>query len=119
MVVEIHERAPLLMGISRDDINNKVRIMKSKRKEEERQEVSPAIPFHVIRDPSLSTNLDLSDSAGSSKQNPLNMLESQAVEAFENTKVKTRVMINNIFHKLRLFAKNPTAAVDCGFGSSA
>jgi hypothetical protein len=48
MVREIHERAPL-MGISRDDINNKVRIMKSKREEDERREVSPAIPFHIIR----------------------------------------------------------------------
>ncbi len=76
MVVEIHERAPLI-GISRDDINNKVRIMKSKREEDERREVSPAIPFHVIRDPSLLTNSDLSDSAGSSEQNPLNMLASQ------------------------------------------
>ena len=79
MVREIHERAPL-MGISRDDINNKVRIMKSKREEEERREVSPAIPFHIIRDPSLSTNSNLSDSGGSSDQNPLDMLASQAAE---------------------------------------
>ena len=40
MVREIHERAPL-MGISRDDINNKVRIMKSKLEEEERRVVPP------------------------------------------------------------------------------
>ena len=59
MVNKYFRRAPL-MGISRDDINNKVRILKGKRKEEERREVSPAIPFHIICDPSLLTNLDLS-----------------------------------------------------------
>ena len=47
------------MGISRDDINNKVRILKGKREEEEQREVSPAIPFHIIRNPSLLTNTDL------------------------------------------------------------
>ena len=67
------------MGISRDDINIKVRILKGKREEEERREVSPVIPFHIIRNPSLLTNLDLSVSDGSSKQHPLDMLASQAV----------------------------------------
>jgi len=35
------------MGISRDDINNKVRILKGKREEEEQREDLPAIPFHI------------------------------------------------------------------------
>jgi hypothetical protein len=72
------------MGISRNDINNKVRILKGKRKEEKRREVSPAIPFHIIRDPSLLTNLDLSVSDGSSEQHPVDMLASQAVQRSEN-----------------------------------
>ena len=82
------------MGISRDDINNKVRILKGKREEEEQREVSPAIPFHIIRNPSLLTNSDLSVSDGSSGQHPLNMLASQAVQ-MSGRKVKMRVMINN------------------------
>ena len=77
MVGELYRGAPL-MGISRDDINNKVRILKGKREEEEQREVSPAIPFHIIRNPSLLTNSDLSVSDGSSGQHPLNMLASQA-----------------------------------------
>ena len=72
------------MEITRDDINNKVRIIKGQREEEERQEVSPAIPFHIIRDPSLSTNLDLSVSVSLNEQNPLDVLASQAVRTFEN-----------------------------------
>jgi len=84
MVGELYRGAPL-MGISRDDINNKVRILKGKREEEEQREVSPAIPFHIIRNPSLLTNSDLSVSDGSSGQHPLNMLASQAVQMSENT----------------------------------
>jgi hypothetical protein len=54
LVDEYFRRAPS-MEISRDDINNKVRIIRGQREEEEQREVSPAIPFHIIRDPSLST----------------------------------------------------------------
>ena len=79
LVDELNQRAPLL-EITHDNINNKVRIIKGQREEEERREVSPAIPFHIIRDPSLSTNSNLSDSGGSSDQNPLDMLASQAAE---------------------------------------
>jgi hypothetical protein len=78
LVDELNQRAPLL-EITRDDINNKVRIIKGQREEEERREVLPAIPFHIIHDPSLSTNLDLSVSVSSNEQNPLDILASQAV----------------------------------------
>ncbi len=84
LVDELNQRAPLL-EITRDNINNKVRIIKGQREEEERREVSPAIPFHTIRDPSLSTNSDLSVSVSSNEQNPLDMLASQAGQTFENT----------------------------------
>ena len=84
LVDEYFRRAPS-MEISRDDINNKVRIIRGQREEEEQREVSPAIPFHIIRDPSLSTSSDLSVSASSNEQNPLDILASQAVRTFENT----------------------------------
>jgi hypothetical protein len=84
LVDELNQRAPLLK-ITHDDINNKVRIIKGQREEEERREVSPAIPFHIIHDPSLSTNSYLSVSVSSNEQNPLDMLASQAVRTFENT----------------------------------
>jgi hypothetical protein len=84
LVDELNQRAPLLK-ITRDDINNKVRIIKGQREEEERQEVSRAIPFHIIHDPSLSTNSELSVSVSSNEQNPLDMLASQAFRTFENT----------------------------------
>ena len=84
LVGMVSQRAPLL-EITRDDINNRVRIIKGQRKEEEQRDVSPAIPFHIIRDPSLSTNSDLSVSASSNEQNPLDILASQAVRTFENT----------------------------------
>jgi hypothetical protein len=49
LVDELYQRAPL-MGISRDDINDKVRIIKGKGKKEKQREVSPgAILFHLIR----------------------------------------------------------------------
>jgi hypothetical protein len=54
------------MRITRNDINNKVRAIQGQGLHKcEQREVSPApiIPFHVICDPSLSTNLDLSVSA--------------------------------------------------------
>ncbi len=51
LVDELYQRAPL-MGISRDDINNKVRIIiKGQREEEEQRDLSPAIPFHIIHPP--------------------------------------------------------------------
>ena len=84
LVDEYFRRAPS-MEISRDDINNKVRIIRGQREEEEQREVSPAIPFHIIRDPSLSTSSDLSVSASSNEQNPLDILASQAVRTFGNT----------------------------------
>jgi hypothetical protein len=59
LVNALNQRAPLL-EITRADINNKVMIIKGQREEEERRDISPAIPFHIIRDPSLSTNSDLS-----------------------------------------------------------
>ncbi len=84
LVDKLNHRAPLL-EITRNDITYKVRIIKGPREEEKRWEVSPAIPFHIIRDPSLSTNSDLSVSVSSNEQNPLDMLASQAVRTFENT----------------------------------
>ena len=84
MVNNLFQRAPLL-EITRDDINNKVRSIQGQQEEEEQREVSPANPFHIARDPSLSTNLDLSVSASSNEQNPLDILASQAVRTFENT----------------------------------
>ncbi len=84
LVDELNQIAPLL-GITRDNINNKVRIIKGQREEEERQEVSPAIPFHIIRNQSLSTDSDLSVSVSSNEQNPLDILASQAIRMFENT----------------------------------
>ena len=95
LVGKVSQRAPLL-EITRDDINNRVRIIKGQRKEEEQRDVSPAIPFHIIRDPSLSTNSDLSVSASSNEQNPLDILASQAVQTFENTNqwgIQVRVIV--------------------------
>ena len=80
MVDKIFQRAPFL-EITRDDINNKVRSIQGQREEEEQREVLPAIPFHIVRDPSLSTNSDLSVSTSSNKQNPLDILASQAIES--------------------------------------
>jgi hypothetical protein len=56
------------MRITHKDINNKVRAIQGQGPHEcEHREVSlePAIPFHVICDPSIFTNLDLSVSASS------------------------------------------------------
>jgi hypothetical protein len=94
LVDYFNQRAPLL-DISRDDVNNKVRFIKGKREEEERREVSPAIPPHVTRDPSLLTNSNLSVSVGSSEQNPLDMLASQAVRTFENANQAQLVTLPN------------------------
>jgi hypothetical protein len=81
LVDKIFQKAPLL-EITCDNINNKVRIIKGQREGEEQRTVSPAIPFYIIRDPSLSTNSELSVSASSSsnEQIPLDILASQAVQ---------------------------------------
>jgi hypothetical protein len=79
MVNNLFQRAPLL-EITRDDINNKVWSIQGQQEEEEQREVSPAIPFHIVRDTSLSTNSDLSASASSNERNPLDIIASQAVE---------------------------------------
>jgi hypothetical protein len=84
LVGKVSQRAPLL-EITPDNINNRVRIIKGQPKEEEQRDVSTAIPFHIIRDPSLSTDLDTSVSASSNEQNPLDILASTAVQTFENT----------------------------------
>jgi hypothetical protein len=75
------------MRITCNDFNNKVRAIQGQGPHEcEQREISPtlAIPFHIIRNPSISTNLDLSVSASSdaesiNEQNPLDILASQAV----------------------------------------
>ncbi len=75
------------MRITCNNIINKVRAIQGQGPNKcEQREVSPtpAIPFHVIRDPSISTNLDLSVSASSdaksiNEQDPLDILASQAV----------------------------------------
>ncbi len=71
--------APLLK-ITRDDINNKVRNIQGPR---EQREVSPAIPYHAISCPTLSTISDSNISTGliferTSAENPLDILANQA-----------------------------------------
>ena len=81
LVNKIFQRVPL-MEITRNTINNKVRIIiKGQGEEEKQQTVLPAIPFHIIRDPSLSTNSELNVSASSisNEQNLLDILASKAV----------------------------------------
>jgi hypothetical protein len=81
------------MRITRDDINNKVKAIQGQGPHKCKQkEVSPApaIPFHVIRNQSISTILDLSVSANSdaksiNDKNPLDFLASQAVQMIEHT----------------------------------
>ena len=55
------EVAPALK-ITWDNINNKVRCIRDP-PEQQQQEVSPAIPYHAIDCPNLSTNSDSSISA--------------------------------------------------------
>jgi hypothetical protein len=76
--------APLLK-ITCDNINNKVRNIQGPR---EQREVSPAIPYHAIGCPTLSTISDLSISTGliserTSAENPLNILANQAAVRLE------------------------------------
>lgn len=48
------------LKITRDDINNKVRrIQDPPEKQQQQEEVSPAIPYHAIVCPTLSTDSDL------------------------------------------------------------
>ena len=83
-----------LMKISRDDINNKVRAMQGPH---EQREVSPAIPYHDIRCPSLSTNADSSVSASlnferTNVENPLEILANQAIQILKTTSLTLKSM---------------------------
>jgi hypothetical protein len=60
LVAKAAQVAPLLK-ITCNHINNKVRNIKGQR---EQQEVTPAIPYHAIGCPTLSTNSDLTISSG-------------------------------------------------------
>ncbi len=76
------------MRITRNNINYKVRAIQGQGPHKcEQREVLPAlaIPFHIICDPSISTNWDLSVTASSdaksiiTEQNALDILAGQAV----------------------------------------
>jgi hypothetical protein len=78
--------APLLK-ITCDDINNKVRNIQGPR---EQRDVSPAIPYHAIGCPTLSTISDSSIFTGliserTSAENPLDILANQAAVMLEPT----------------------------------
>ncbi len=78
--------APLLK-ITCKDINNKVRNIKGPR---EQGEVTPAIPYHAISCPTLSTNSDSSISFGlisrrASAENLLDILANQAAFIMESS----------------------------------
>ncbi len=78
--------APLLK-ITRDNINNKVRNIQGPC---EQREVSPAIPYHAIGCPTLSTMLDSSISTGliserTNAENLLDILANQAAVMLEPT----------------------------------
>ncbi len=82
------EVAPALK-ITRDDINNQVRRIRDP-PEQQQQEVSPAIPYHAIVCPTLSTDSDSSISADliserTSAENPLDILANQAAVMLEPT----------------------------------
>jgi hypothetical protein len=95
------EVAPALK-ISRDDINNKVRRIRDP-PEQQQQEVSPAIPYHAIVCPTLSTDSDSSISADliserTSAENPLDILANQAAVMLEPTSqctVSTQLTLPN------------------------
>ena len=81
------------LKITRDDINNdinnKVRRIRDP-PEQQQQEVSPAIPYHAIVCPTLSTDSDSSISADliskrTSAENPLDILANQAAVMLEST----------------------------------
>ena len=61
-LVDMAAEVALALKISRDDINNKVRRIRDP-PEQQQQEVSPAIPYHAIVCPTLSTDSDSSISA--------------------------------------------------------
>ena len=95
------EVAPALK-ISHDDINNTVRRIRDP-PEQQQQEVSPAIPYHAIVCPTLSTDSDSSISADliserTSAENPLDILANQAAVMLEPTSrctVSTQVTLPN------------------------
>jgi hypothetical protein len=88
LLEDFNKQEPLL-AITRDDINNKVRNINGQHQCEEEGwwEDSPAIPIHVIHNPSLCTDSDLSVSAGPSEQNPLDVL---AVKPLERLKMQIK-----------------------------
>ncbi len=78
--------APLLK-ITRNNINNKVRNIKGPH---EQREVTPAIPYHAIGCPTLSTNTDSSISSGlmserASAENLLDIIANQAAFILESS----------------------------------
>jgi hypothetical protein len=95
------EVAPALK-ITRDDINNQVRRIRDP-PEQQQQEVSPAIPYHAIVCPTLSTDSDSSISADliserTSAENPLDILANQAAVMLEPTSwctVSTQLTLPN------------------------
>ena len=89
LVNKIFQRAPLL-EITRNNINNNVRIIKGQCEEEEQQTVSPATPFHIIRNLFLLTNSELSVCASSSS-NEQNTLYIQKVKQFERFKIQIKL----------------------------
>ncbi len=85
----VNKAAPVapLLKITLEDINNKVRNIKGPH---EQQKVKPAIPYHAIGCPTLSTNLDSSISSGliferASKENLLDILANQATFIFKSS----------------------------------
>jgi hypothetical protein len=80
-------KVALFMRVTCNIINNKVRAIQGQGPHEcEQREVlpAPAIPFNIIHNLSISTNMDLSVSASSvaksiNEQNLLDILASQAV----------------------------------------
>ena len=83
------------LKITRDDINNKVRRIRDppeqqQQQQQQQEEVSPAIPYHAIVCPTLSTDSDSSISADliserTSAENPLDILANQAAVMLEST----------------------------------
>ena len=94
------------LKITRDDINNKARRIRDppeQQQQQQQEEVSPAIPYHAIVCPTLSTNSDSSISADliskrTSAENPLDILANQATVMLEPTSqctVSTQLTLPN------------------------
>jgi hypothetical protein len=94
------------LEITRNDINNKVRRIRDSPEQQQQQqqkEVSPAIPYHAIVCPTLSTNSDLSISADliskrTHTENPLDILANRAAVMLEPTSqctVSTQLILPN------------------------